>query len=131
MQYIFIRELKIETLIGVYEDERRVPQTLTFDLEIGIPNRRAFASDNLVETIDYANVVTLIRRELLSCRFVLLERLAQHLCHQIEKEFDAAWIRISVAKGDILAGVKEVGVVLEHGPVVAREIPVNGGLVRR
>jgi 7,8-dihydroneopterin aldolase/epimerase/oxygenase len=115
MQYIFIRELKIETVIGVHEAERRAPQVLTFDLEIGIPEKQAFLSDNLSETIDYAAVVALIKRELTSPRFLLLERLAQHLCERIEGEFESSWIRLSVAKGDILAGAKQVGVVLEHG----------------
>ena len=115
MQYIFIRELKAEALVGVHEGERRAPQMLTFDLEIGVPDKRAFHSDNLAETIDYANVVAMIKRELSASRYYLLERLAQHLCHRIEQEFGSSWIRITIAKGDILAGVKQVGVVLEHG----------------
>ncbi len=116
MQYIFIRELKVEALVGVHEGERRLPQMLTFDLELGIPDKRAFHSDNLLETIDYANVVGLIKQELSTSRFYLLERLAQHLCHRIEEQFGSPWIRISIAKGGILAGVKQVGVVLEHRP---------------
>ncbi len=115
MQYIFIRELKIETVIGVHETERLTPQMLIFDLEIGIPEKQAFVSDKLSETIDYAAVVALIKRELISPRFLLLERLAQHLCEQIEREFESSWIRLSVAKGDILAGAKQVGIVLERG----------------
>lgn len=115
MQYIFIRELKVDTVIGVYEEERRAPQTLSFDLEVGIPHKRAFSSDHLGDTIDYAHVAALIKRELLSHKFILLERLAQHLCEQIEKEFESSWIRMSIAKGEIVAGAKQVGVVLEHG----------------
>jgi 7,8-dihydroneopterin aldolase/epimerase/oxygenase len=115
MQYIFIRELKVQTVIGVHADERQVPQTLTFDLEVGIRDKRAFASDDLTETIDYALVVALIKRELQAPQFLLLERLAQHLCDQIEQAFAASWIRLSIAKGDILAGARQVGVVLEHG----------------
>lgn len=115
MQYIFIRELKVETVIGVHEDERVRSQMLTFDVEVGIPHRRAFTSDCLADTVDYAKVAALIRRELASHPFTLLERLAQHLSDCIGREFETTWIRLSVAKTAIVSGASQVGVVIESG----------------
>ena len=82
----------------------------------GVTTRRAFVSDHLADTVDYAKVATLIRRELASHSFTLLERLAQHLSDCIEREFETTWIRLSVAKTAIVAGASQVGVVIETGP---------------
>lgn len=115
MQYIFIQDLRVETVIGVYEQERLAPQVLRFDVEAGIPDRRAFTTDELGDTVDYAELAGLIKRELQSHSHVLLERLAGHLCQQIEREFDVSWLRMRIAKCGIVPGAAEVGVVLERG----------------
>lgn len=115
MQYIFIRDLRVDTIIGVYEHEREAAQTLRLDIEVGIPDRRAFVSDRLGDTVDYAAVAALIQREMLEHRHVLLERLAGHLCERIEHEYDVPWIRMRIAKSGIVPGAAEVGIVVERG----------------
>ncbi len=114
MQSIFIEDLEIDTIIGVYDEERKTPQTLTFNIEIGLPHTRAFRTDSLADTIDYAAVAELIRSELASHSFVLLERMVQHLCERIELRFEVSQIRMRVAKGSIVPGARRVGVVLER-----------------
>ena len=57
MDIIFLRELKIDTLIGVYEWEKRVPQTLQIDLEIALPSSLACQTDNIDDALNYADVV--------------------------------------------------------------------------
>lgn len=115
MQYIFVRDLAVETRIGVHEHERRSSQTLLFDIEVGIPGRAAFLSDRLADTVDYAQVAALVQRELRDHPFTLLERLAQHLCDRLQAEFKVSWIRMSIAKNTVVAGARQVGVVLELG----------------
>ncbi len=122
MQSIFIEALEIDTVIGVYDDERRAPQTLTFDIEIGLPSSRAFQSDSLADTIDYAAVAELIRSELASHSFILLERMVQHLCERIEMRFEVSQIRMRVAKGSIVPGARRVGVVLERNVPTAQAL---------
>jgi 7,8-dihydroneopterin aldolase/epimerase/oxygenase len=120
MQYIYIRDLHIDTLIGVYAEERTHKQRLILDIEVGIPHKHAFVSDRLGDTIDYVDVVALIKREAQAQQFLLLERLAQHLVELIEKEFEASWVKLRINKGGVVPGAGEVGVVLEHG---AKEAP--------
>jgi 7,8-dihydroneopterin aldolase/epimerase/oxygenase len=115
LPYIFIRDLKIDTIVGLNDNERHTAQTLSFDIELGLPNRRAFSSDQLSDTIDYSRVAALVKRELGAHQCLLLERLAQHLCDRIQAEFGPSWIRMSVAKSGIVPGASQVGVVLEHG----------------
>jgi len=112
---IFISELRLDILIGVYEWERRVPQAVQFDLEIGIPGRRAAGSDQLADTIDYAAVAARIEASLRTNSFGLLERVAEHIAELIRSEFGAPWVKVSVTKLAPLKNVKRLGVTIERG----------------
>lgn len=117
MDIIFLRELKVETLIGVYEWEKRVPQTLQLDLEIALPNSRAGQSDNIADALDYADIVSHIQGVLGSRHFNLLEALAEHIAQILLNDFKAPWIKLSVAKMNAIRGSRMVGVTIERGQV--------------
>jgi len=61
MDHIFIRDFRLQTLIGFHRRERVVPQTIRLDLEIGIANAAVFASDRVADCIDYDKVTARIR----------------------------------------------------------------------
>lgn len=115
MDVIFIEEFRIDTLVGVYEWERKVPQTIQFDIQIGIPSPDAAQSDELDDTIDYGEVVARIRDSLAVNHFLLLERLVEHVADIIISEFGAPWCRVSVAKLNLIRGVARLGVCIERG----------------
>jgi dihydroneopterin aldolase len=112
MDTIFIRELRAEAWIGIYEWEKLKPQTLDFNLEIGLDTHRAGESDNIRDTVDYGKVVERIRSDLKDQHFKLLEALAEHIAQVVLHDFNAQWIRISVAKLAHIRGVKMVGVTI-------------------
>lgn len=114
MDIIFLHEVRIDTLIGVYEWERQAPQTLQLDMELGIPDSRACKTDNIADTIDYGVVVERLRETLAEQHFLLLEALAEHIAHIIMNEFGSPWVKLSVAKLGMLRGVKRVGVTIER-----------------
>lgn len=115
MDIIFLRELKLDVIIGIYEWERKVPQTIQLDLEIGLPNSRAAETDSLADTIDYAGVVTRIREHAAQRPVSLVEALAEQIAQLIRREFGAPWVKVSVAKLGLIRGVKQLGVVIERG----------------
>ena len=114
MDTIFIQDFRLEMLIGVYEWERRVPQTVQLDLEIGLPPRTK-RSDKIGDTIDYSKVVARIEASIAENRFLLVEALAEHLTQIVMTEFGSPWIRVSVTKLGALKGVKRLGVTIERG----------------
>ena len=114
MDVIFIHDFRIEMLIGVYEWERRVPQTVQLDLEIGLPSRPK-RSDRIGDTIDYSKIVARIAQSIGENRFLLIEALAEHIAQLVMSEFGAPWVRASVTKLGALKGVKRVGVTIERG----------------
>jgi len=115
MDIIFIDDFRLEILVGIYEWEKRVPQAVRFDLEIGIPGRRAAHSNAIDDTIDYAKVVSRIEQSLRENHFSLLEALAEHVARLIIEQFQSPWVKVSVAKLAPLRHVKRLGVTIERG----------------
>ena len=115
MDFIFISDLRLDILIGVYDWERKVPQTVQLDLEIGISDASGPRSDRIRETIDYAKVIERIKASLKQDRFLLVERLAEHLAQLVMTEFKAPWVKVSVSKLAVEKDVKRVGITIERG----------------
>lgn len=114
MDTIFISDLRLDILVGVYDWERKVPQKVQFDIEIGLPARKSGELD-LADTIDYAAVVSRIEASLADRHTGLLENLAEHVAQMILREFKSPWVRVSVAKLAALKNVKRLGVTIERG----------------
>jgi dihydroneopterin aldolase len=115
MDNIFISELKIETLIGVYAWEKQVPQTIQLDLEVGLPGEHAAQSGRLDDTIDYSKIVGRIEQLLHDQHFDLLEKAAEAIAAMILQEFGAPWLRLSIAKLSALRNVRKLGITIERG----------------
>jgi 7,8-dihydroneopterin aldolase/epimerase/oxygenase len=115
MDVIFINDLRVEMLIGVYDWERQVPQTVQLDLEIGVPDTGRPRSDKIGETIDYSKIVSRIGASLKENRFLLVERLAEHIAQLVMTDFRSPWVKVSVTKLAALKDVKRVGITIERG----------------
>ena len=114
MDIIFIEALRVETLIGIYPRERIVPQPVVIDLKIGHSTATAGASDDIHDTIDYAEVVSRLRAVLAEKHFLLLEKLAEFVATLLLEDFGAQWVQVSVAKLGMMPSVARVGVVIER-----------------
>ena len=114
MDAIVIRELRVEALIGIHRRERHVMQTLSIDLEIGLPSEAVFASDKVSDTIDYEQVALKIRALAASGHFRLVETFADRIARLLIDDFGAPRAKVSVAKAGILANARYVGVTVER-----------------
>jgi dihydroneopterin aldolase len=114
MDAIILRDLRVETLIGIHKRERHVTQTVSIDLDIGLPGTTVFTSDKVSDTIDYEQVALKIKALAASGHYRLVETLAERIARLLLEEFDAPWAKISVAKIGILANAKFVGVTIER-----------------
>jgi dihydroneopterin aldolase len=114
MDAIVIRDLRVEALIGIHRRERHVKQTLSIDLEIGLPGTQVFASDKVADTIDYEQVALRIRDLAAAQHYRLVETFADRVATLITGDFSAPWVKVSVAKIGILPNAKFVGVTIER-----------------
>jgi 7,8-dihydroneopterin aldolase/epimerase/oxygenase len=114
MDAILVRDLRVEALIGIHRRERHVMQTLSIDLDIGIPGTQVFASDKVADTIDYEQVALRIKALAAAQHYRLVETFADRVASLLTAEFAAPWVRVSVAKIGILPNAKFVGVTIER-----------------
>jgi len=114
MGAIVIRELRVEASIGIHRRERHVAQTLSIDLEIGLPGEAVFASDKVADTIDYEQVALRIGALAASGHFRLVETLAERIARLLLDDFGAPQVKVSVAKVGILGNARYVGVTIER-----------------
>lgn len=115
MDIIYIRELEIETTIGIFEWEKAVRQTVSLDLEFSTDNRRAAASDKIEDALDYKRICKRIIGFVEDSRFELVETLAEEIVRVLQEEFGIAWVRLRLGKPGALRGSRDVGVVIERG----------------
>ena len=115
MDKIFLEELRIETIIGIWEWERRIRQTVIIDLEMSADIAKAAASDDVVDTLNYKSVAKRVQEFVGGSSFQLVETLAERIAGIIRDEFDVAWVRVKLHKPGAIRGSKDVGVEIERG----------------
>lgn len=115
MDKIFLSELKVDTVIGIWEWERRIRQTVIIDLEMSADIARAAATDEVVDTLNYKSVAKRVQSFVADSSFQLVETLAERIAAIIREEFDVAWVKVRVDKPCAIRGSKAVGVCIERG----------------
>jgi len=114
MDRIFLRELTTEAIIGIYDWERRVRQTVVIDLEIPCDVRRAAAADDIDATVNYKKVAKRILEFIARSEFHLVETLAERTALMVLEEFNLDWIRLTLNKPGAIRGSRDVGVMIER-----------------
>jgi len=115
MDIIYLSDLRIDTVIGIFDWERRIKQTVVFDLEMGADIRKAAASDHIDDTLDYKSVAKRIISFVEQSEFQLVETLAEKVAGIILTEFDVPWVRVKLNKQGAVRGARDVGVIIERG----------------
>jgi dihydroneopterin aldolase len=115
MDIVYIRDIKIECVIGVWDWERRVKQTVRIDLEMSADAARAARSDKIDDTLDYKAVTKRVVEFAGASEFQLVETLAEKIADIIRREFSVLWVRVRANKRGALRDAGDVGVVIERG----------------
>ena len=114
MDTIYLTDLKIDTVIGIFEWERRVKQTVSIDLEMSTDVARAARTDSIVDALDYKAVSKAVIEFVESSSFQLVETLAERVTELIIRQFGVAQVRLRVNKRGAIRGARDVGVVIER-----------------
>ncbi|TNF07941.1 MAG: dihydroneopterin aldolase [Gammaproteobacteria bacterium] len=115
MDIVYIRDLRIDTIIGIFDWEREVRQVVSLDLEMATDIRRAAASDNIQDALDYKAVADRLQAFIGGSQFLLVEAMAEQVAALIMKEFQVPWLRLRIGKPAAIPQAEDVGVVIERG----------------
>jgi dihydroneopterin aldolase len=115
MDKIFLKDLRIEAIVGVWDWERKMPQKVSIDLQIATDNRKAAASDNIEDALNYKLVAQSVVELVKESKYQLIETMAEGVANLIMTEFGVPWVQVSVCKPYAINGARDVGVVIERG----------------
>ena len=115
MDIIYLRDLRIETVIGIFDWERATRQTVSIDLEMGADIRKAADTDSIDDTLDYKAVAKRIIDFVGASEFQLVETLSERIAEIVIGEFDVPWVRLRLSKPGAIRGAQDVGIVIERG----------------
>ncbi|MBL1294281.1 MAG: dihydroneopterin aldolase [Thiotrichales bacterium] len=115
MDIIYLSELKIETVIGIWDWERKIKQEVVINLEMGADIARAAESDQIDDTLNYKAVAKRLIQYVGDSEFQLVETLAERIAGIIRDEFDVPWVKVKINKRGAIRGARDVGVLIERG----------------
>jgi 7,8-dihydroneopterin aldolase/epimerase/oxygenase len=114
---LFVRELRIDTIIGFWEWERRVKQTVSVDLEIATDARVAARVDAIDAALNYERLSQRVIEVVGAAQFKLVESLAEAVARIAVQEFGAAWVKVTIAKPGAIPSARDVGIIIERNRV--------------
>jgi len=112
---VYIRELEIKTIIGIYDWEREQRQVVSLDLEMGADIAPAAETDSIEQALDYKAVAKRLIDFVENSEFFLVETLAERIAALVLAEFDVRWLKLRLGKPGAVTGSKDVGIIIERG----------------
>lgn len=114
MDTVFIRDLRVKTLVGIFEWERRIRQEVRLDIEMGFDIRTAAGSDDIKDTLDYKAVAQRVKAHVEEASFQLVEALAESIATLVLKEFPVSSVKLVLNKTGAVRDAHDVGVIIER-----------------
>jgi dihydroneopterin aldolase len=115
MDIVFLRGLRVDTVIGIYDWERQIKQTVILDLEMATDVCKAAATDDIKDTLDYKAVAKRVESFIKESKFQLVETMAERCAQIIRDEFGVPWLRLTLNKIGAIGSADDVGVIIERG----------------
>ena len=115
MDIIYLHGLKVDCIIGVWEWEKQITQSITVDLDMGFDITTAANSDEIRDTLSYRDVSKRVESFIRDSRFQLVEKLAEEVAGILTGEFGIKWCRVKINKFGAIRGAGDVGIIIERG----------------
>ncbi len=110
MDKVFIRNLHIQCILGVYDWERETPREVIVNVELGTDTEPASRSDNLADCVDYDQLSKKIRALAERARRLTVEALAEDIANLCLGSSRVREATVRVEKPGAVAGADSAGV---------------------
>ena len=111
---IYIKDLRVKTIIGIFDWERKVKQEVSIDLEFPFDCKKAAKTDSIEDTIDYKTICKGVIKFVEESSFQLQESLAEGIVSLVKDEYGVEAIKLRVSKPGALRGAKDVGLTIHR-----------------
>ncbi|NCC22298.1 MAG: dihydroneopterin aldolase [Alphaproteobacteria bacterium] len=110
MDELFIEGLELQMDIGVLPEEHGVRQRVVVDVTAQVVRAREPLGDSIDDVLSYADIVELVEMLAAERRYNLVETFAERIARECLKSSRIRGVTIKVAKPDIMAQTRAVGV---------------------
>ena len=114
MDKIILTDLRIDAVIGIWDWEKRNPQTISIDLEMETDAKTVSQSDSIEDALDYKAVSKRVQQFIQESQFNLIETVAENVAKIILEEFDVQWLKLRISKPFAIRSSRNVGVCIER-----------------
>jgi len=114
MDIVYIRDLRVDACIGIYDWERKIRQQIKLDIEMGWDNKPAAETDDIQYTLNYKESAELVTEFVRQSEFELVETLAERIAELLLEKMKLPWVKVSLGKPVAVSGAGEVGVIIER-----------------
>ena len=111
---IYIKDLRLQTIIGIFGWEREVRQEVSIDLEMTFDCKRAAKTDAIEDTIDYKKITKGIIKFVEESEFQLQETLAEGIADLVKNQYKVDSLKLRVSKPGALRHAEDVGVIIHR-----------------
>lgn len=112
--YLFVEQLRLNTVIGVLPHEKLKSQPLIVDIKVGFDLAKSGLTDDLNDTISYVDVVDTLKEVAATQQFELVERFAYFTAQKLHQTLAIQWVQMKITKPLAIEGVEQVGIVIEQ-----------------
>ncbi len=115
MDIIYLHDLAIDCVIGAWDWERKITQTVFVDLDMAWDISKAGKSDDLKDTLSYKDISKAVSQHVIERKFKLVEAMAVEIAEMLRDDFNIPWCRVRINKKGAVRGAQDVGVIVERG----------------
>ena len=109
---IYIKDLRIKTIIGIFDWERKEKQEVSIDMEFPFDCKKAAATDSIEDAIDYKAITKSVIKFVEESSFQLQETLAENIAALVKEKYGVKFIKLRVSKPGAIRGSKDVGLII-------------------
>ena len=114
MDIVYIKELEVKTVIGIFDWERKIKQIVSLDLEMQTDVTAGALTDHIDQALDYKSIAKRLIAFIEESEFQLIETMAEQIAAIVLSEFNVPWLRLRLSKPGAVRGSKDVGVIIER-----------------
>ena len=108
MDKIFINEMVVDTIIGIYPHERENKQAVTINIEIDCDLAKAGETDKLEDTVNYKDINDKVRQHVSNSDYLLIEKMAASIASICFETIGVEAVKVGIEKPEALEGNRSV-----------------------
>jgi len=119
MDKVFLTGLSVNTIVGIYPEEREKKQTIVIDLELGTDILAAAKSGDIRHALDYHALSVALVEFIEKSRYGLIEAMAEDIATLIMSQYKVRWLKLTLHKPHAVSNSDDVGLIIERGEWVS------------